>query len=66
MIISRLHVQNFRNFASLDVAFGGHALIVAENKVGKSNFYSPAKAGSCFRLITCPSSRQGILSPTKR
>lgn len=37
MRISRIVVENFRNFASLDVTLGEHAVIVGENKVGKSN-----------------------------
>jgi putative ATP-dependent endonuclease of OLD family len=36
--ICRVQIINFRNFRHLDVTFGEHAVIVGENKVGKSNF----------------------------
>ena len=38
MRISRVQIHNFRNFASVDVKFGKNAVIVGENKIGKSNF----------------------------
>src|SRR5258707_7985326 len=38
MRISRVQITNFRNFKSLDVALSEHAVIVGENKIGKSNF----------------------------
>jgi putative ATP-dependent endonuclease of OLD family len=38
MRISRIYIQNFRNFAKLDVGLGEHAVVVGENKIGKSNF----------------------------
>ena len=37
MHISRIQIENFRNFASIDVTLGEHAVIVGENKIGKSN-----------------------------
>jgi putative ATP-dependent endonuclease of OLD family len=37
MRISRIQVKNFRNFHELDVNLGQHAVIVGENKIGKSN-----------------------------
>ena len=37
MRISRIQVTNFRNFSSLDVNLREHAVIVGENKIGKSN-----------------------------
>ncbi len=37
MRISRIQIQNFRNFHDLDIALGEHAVIVGENKIGKSN-----------------------------
>ncbi len=37
MRISRIQIENFRNFHRLDVAVSSHAVIVGENKVGKSN-----------------------------
>ncbi len=38
MKIDRVHIQNFRNFNDLDVRLGPHAVIVGENRAGKSNF----------------------------
>jgi len=37
MRLSRIQITNFRNFKSLDVALSEHAVIVGENKIGKSN-----------------------------
>lgn len=37
MHISRIQIQNFRNFRDLDVELSGDAVIVGENKIGKSN-----------------------------
>jgi putative ATP-dependent endonuclease of the OLD family len=36
--IRRVQIQNFRNFQNFDVWLGEHAVVVGENKVGKSNF----------------------------
>lgn len=49
MRISRVRIENFRNFSQLDVALGEHAVIVGENKVGKSNFLR------ALRLVLDPS-----------
>lgn len=38
MYISRVFVKNFRNFSELDISLSGNAVIVGENRVGKSNF----------------------------
>lgn len=38
MHLSRAQISNFRNFKTLDVALGPNAVIVGENRVGKSNF----------------------------
>ncbi len=38
MRISRVQIRNFRNFHELDVGLDAHAVIVGENKIGKSNF----------------------------
>jgi len=38
MRISRIQIENFRNFHRLDVATGSSIVIVGENTVGKSNF----------------------------
>lgn len=37
MKLHRVEIKNFRNFRHLDVLVGPHAVIVGENKVGKSN-----------------------------
>jgi putative ATP-dependent endonuclease of OLD family len=38
MFLSRIQIKNFRNFGSLDLSLNDHAVIVGENRVGKSNF----------------------------
>jgi len=38
MRISRVQITNFRNFQNLDVRLNQHAVLVGENKIGKSNF----------------------------
>ena len=37
MRIARIAIENFRNFRAIDLPIGDHAVIVGENKVGKSN-----------------------------
>lgn len=37
MHVSRIRVQNCRNFSDLDVALAGNVVFVGENRVGKSN-----------------------------
>lgn len=37
MNISRIKIENFRNFADFDVALNGNIVVVGENRVGKSN-----------------------------
>jgi putative ATP-dependent endonuclease of OLD family len=49
MYLSRIRIENFRNFRDLDVALGGNAVIVGENRVGKSNLLF------AMRLIFDPS-----------
>lgn len=49
MIISRIYIENFRNFKNLDVNLSSHAVIVGENKIGKSNLLY------ALRLILDPS-----------
>ena len=49
MHISRILIQNFRNFRDLDVTLGEDAVIVGENKIGKSNLLH------ALRLILDPS-----------
>ena len=38
MRLSRIQINNFRNFAEVDITLGENAVIVGENKIGKSNF----------------------------
>ena len=37
MYLSRITIENFRNFSKLDVTLDGNVVVVGENKVGKSN-----------------------------
>ena len=37
MYLSRIRIENFRNFADLDVQLSGNVVVVGENRVGKSN-----------------------------
>ena len=37
MHLSRIKIENFRNFSSFDVQLAGHVVVVGENRVGKSN-----------------------------
>lgn len=37
MRLSRIRIKNFRNFKNLNVELGEHAVILGENKVGKTN-----------------------------
>lgn len=49
MRLSRIRIKNFRNFKSLNVRLGEHAVILGENKVGKTNLLF------ALRLILDPS-----------
>lgn len=49
MYISRVQITNFRNFAALDVNLSQHAVIVGENRIGKSNLLH------AIRLLLDPS-----------
>lgn len=49
MRISRVQIHNFRNFSHLDVPLAKHAVIVGENKIGKSNLLY------ALRLVLDPS-----------
>ncbi len=49
MRLSRITIKNFRNFKYLDVNLGKHAVILGENKVGKTNLLF------ALRLILDPS-----------
>jgi len=48
MRLSRIAITNFRNFKALDVQLGQHAVVLGENKVGKTNLLFP------LRLILDP------------
>ncbi len=37
MRLTRIKIKNFRNFKNLNVRLGEHAVILGENKVGKTN-----------------------------
>lgn len=37
MYLSRIRIENFRNFSELDVRLAGNVVVVGENRVGKSN-----------------------------
>lgn len=37
MRLTRLSIQNFRNFEAIDVALAGNVVLLGENRVGKSN-----------------------------
>ena len=49
MRISRIQIENFRNFKFLDVNLGQNIVLVGENKSGKSNFID------ALRLVLDPS-----------
>jgi putative ATP-dependent endonuclease of OLD family len=51
---SRIIIKNFRNFKPLDVKLGDHAVILGENKVGKTNLLF------ALRLILDPSKSAGL------
>ena len=37
MYLSRIKIENFRNFSDLDVVLCGNVVVVGENRVGKTN-----------------------------
>ena len=37
MHLSRIKIENFRNFSEMDVQLAGNVVVVGENRVGKSN-----------------------------
>ncbi len=49
MRLSRIRIKNFRNFKNLNVRLGEHAVVLGENKVGKTNLLF------ALRLILDPS-----------
>ena len=49
MRLSRVQIQNFRNFDTLDVELADSAVVVGENKIGKTNLLH------AIRLVLDPS-----------
>jgi putative ATP-dependent endonuclease of OLD family len=49
MRIAQIHIENFRNFHTLDVAVGRSAVILGENQIGKTNLLY------ALRLVLDPS-----------
>ena len=49
MRLSRIYIHNFRNFKEFDIKLGDRAVIVGDNKIGKSNLLY------ALRLILDPS-----------
>lgn len=49
MHLSRIQIKNFRNFKELDISLGENAVVLGENKVGKTNLLF------ALRLILDPS-----------
>ncbi|MBX9720975.1 MAG: AAA family ATPase, partial [Candidatus Obscuribacterales bacterium] len=49
MKISKIMIQNFRNFRKLEVELDNHGIIIGENKVGKTNLLH------ALRLVLDPS-----------
>ena len=37
MLLTRIKIENFRNFSALDLKLSGNVVVVGENRVGKSN-----------------------------
>ena len=57
MYLSRINIQNFRNFQYLDVQLAGNVVVIGENRVGKSNLlhalrlvFDPALSDSARQL----------------
>ena len=48
MFLSRIKIENYRNFSLLDVTLAGNVVVVGENRVGKSNLLQ------ALRLILDP------------
>lgn len=51
MRISRIQIDNFRNFHHFEMHLDTHAVIVGENKVGKSNLLHPLRLVLDPRLL---------------
>ena len=47
MRISRIHITNFRNFRVLTLDLAGNAVIVGENKIGKTNLLYALRLAGC-------------------
>lgn len=57
MHLSRVQISNFRNFAALDVALDSNAVIVGENRVGKSNINCLRNSIAAKIALSWPSRR---------
>lgn len=51
MRLSRIKIENFRNYSALDVALASNIVVVGENRVGKSNLIY------ALRLVFDPAAR---------
>ncbi len=60
MNLTRIQISNFRNFSSLDISLASNAVIVGENRVGKSNLVHALRL--IFDAGLPESARQLILS----
>ncbi|MER8709324.1 AAA family ATPase [Mesorhizobium sp. M1088] len=70
MKLTRLKIRNFRNFKNLDVQLDGSAVIVGENRVGKSNLlyalrliFDPTLPDSA-RQLTLADFWDGVATPS--
>ena len=49
--LSKLSIQNFRNFESIDIALAGNVVLLGENRVGKSNLLFAIRLGGVDKLV---------------
>jgi predicted ATP-dependent endonuclease of OLD family len=54
MRISRIHITNFRNFRVLGLDLAGNAVIVGENKIGKTNLLYALRLECLIRRCRIP------------
>ncbi|MBO9422697.1 DUF2813 domain-containing protein [Labrenzia sp. R4_2] len=50
MHLSRILIENFRNFSKLSVAHDGNVVVVGENKVGRSNLMHALRVSVAFKV----------------
>ncbi|WP_306150234.1 MULTISPECIES: DUF2813 domain-containing protein [unclassified Roseibium] len=50
MHLSRILIENFRNFSKLNVAHDGNVVVVGENKVGRSNLMYALRVSVAFKV----------------